>query len=132
MTFPTKGFLELASSGNVPHRLTRTQADEVIQAIRSVVRRTMDHPDSHLHLAPYTGMSLQEAEAIVITELNNYPHDKSCKTCDQHEVRYSSAESASVAAIRGTIDWCRHWAQEIPADAIEAGCEHRHEDEVPF
>ena len=104
MNVSTRGWLDRAPDGR--RRMTAKQKDLIVRAV-------------HAALDPCQadgGETVKLARMIVVGALEDYPEDRSCRTCD---------------FLNGT-DYCMNWRADVPPDAIEKGCDRHQDDGVPF
>ncbi len=109
MNVSTKGWLERAPDGW--RRMTSKQKDLVVRAVHAAmdVARSITGPEEGEQ------MRLELARCIVVRSLEEYPEDRSCYTCDEHESGY-----------------CRVGRQDIPSNVLEGGCSSHRDDGIPF
>jgi len=110
-----KGFLHQSSPTAWP-RMTAEQKSEVLRAMNSV----LDHANADLRVGPGEApmldwFELGLAREVVRMALDRYPVDRSCVTCDFY---------------CGTT--CVHWQAEVPAGAVDAGCDQHADSGAPF
>ena len=101
-----KGFLSPDPSGRL--RMTRKHT----QAVEKAFKAAIDHAVDQHHLEPDLGAVIRRLGA---NALEDYPRDRSCHTCDFLHNRTR-----------------RHWEQDVPCDALDAGCDKHREQGVTF
>lgn len=106
----TKGFL---SPG--PDRRPRMTAKHKA-AILKAVRAALDHWMESAELGQITAALRESTSSVIEAAMLRYPTDRSCHTCD----------------FFSTARMCLHWKQEVPADAVEAGCDHHQQHGAPY
>ena len=104
-----KGFL--SPDPNRRPRMTAKHKAAVLKAVAA----GFDHWIDKTELGGMAEPLAKSSQAIVEAAFDAYPTDRSCRTCD---------------FLAGTT--CQHWNQEVPADAIEAGCDKHKEQGTPF
>ena len=105
-----KGFLEPGPDRRP--RMTVDQRAAVLDAMSAARNYLIDQG-----LTPVERAGLTYAELVIAGALDIYPVDRSCRTCDY---------------LHGGEDHCVHWKQNVPACAIEAGCDQHQKHDAPF
>lgn len=104
-----KGFLN--PDKNRRPRMTAKHKAAIFKALSAA----RDHEVDAGTLNEVQRQGLIYAELFISSAIADYPTDRSCHTCDH---------------FHGTT--CKHYAQEVPDDAAEAGCDHHREHGTPF
>jgi len=107
----TKGFLAERGPGEPP-RLTAQHLTAVLQAL-SAVRDHFNRTQPAATQADYYARGA--AEAMITSMVEAFPRDRSCVTCD-----YFSGGN------------CCYWKDDVPAEAVDAGCDEHQTDGAPF
>lgn len=106
----TKGWL-LPRGPNEPPRLTAGQANMVAAAIGAI----LDQTHRQVGDATIESDAIALSRKVLLLACRTYPADRSCHTCDfLHGVH------------------CKSWDTEVPAVAMEAGCDNHQTDGAPF
>ena len=105
----SKGFLSPGPDRRP--RMTAKHKAAIFDALSAARDYVLDADVSHDYR-----LGLINAEFTIQRILELYPTDRSCHTCD----------------FFSTARMCLHWKQEVPADAVEAGCDHHGEPGAPF